>query len=209
MTRKLSDGVDLWVDNIIKEWAFNNLTRIVRAFTQKGGWEGWAQVEIATAIYDHIRAMPYANAKDALLVGTSTVLREVPVYPSTKTVKGYTSQKAADLLIEFGPPSSREFIIIELKCEGFYNKDAFVAAVAEDVSKLNGDIQHHFKPARTWALGFSTSQAIYAKMLQEQPSADHIILYPLERGGPTLTPDQLKTNPMIVLWIFETELLKK
>lgn len=208
MSYKLSDAVDVPIAGIISEWALKNIARIVRAYTQKGGWEGWAQVEIATALYDD-RDAPYADAKDALMAAKTTVSREVAIYPPTLTKKGGVSQKRADIVVEFGAPSRREFIIIELKCEGFYNKDAFVQAVKEDVVKVDGDIENSFKPARMWALGFSTSQEVYDEMSRRRPEADRVVLYPTEQGGIRLSPDELKTKPMIVLWIFEKEILKQ
>ena len=208
MSYALSENVDVPTDTLIKKWALKNIDRIVRAYTQKGGWEGWAQVEIATELYRE-RDMAYGDAKDSLLATTTKVLREVAVYPPTITKKGGISQKRADIVVEFGAPSRREFVIIELKCEGFYNKDAFVQAVKEDVDKVNGDIEHDFKPARVWALGFSTSQEVYNEMLGWRSKADHAILYPAVLGDIRLTPDELKTKPMIVMWAFEKEIMKQ
>lgn len=212
MSHQLTDAVDVPIGNIINEWAHQNIARIIRAYTQKGGWEGWAQVEIATALYND-RNAPYADARDAILATTTTVLREVAVYPPTRTAKGGISQKRADIVVEFGAPSRREFIVIELKCEGFYNKEAFVQAVKEDIDKVNGDIEHSFKPARVWALGFSTSQEVYDEMLRQTPKANNVVLYPALQGGVRLSPDELNTvqkvNPVIALWIFEKELLKQ
>ena len=207
MSYALSENIDVPTDTIIKGWALKNIDRIVRAYTQKGGWEGWAQVEIATELH-RARDMAYENARDSLLATTTTVLREVAVYPPTNTKNGGISQKRADIVVEFGAPSRREFVIIELKCEGFYNKDAFVQAVKEDVDKVHGDIEHDFKPARVWALGFSTSQEVYNEMLGWRPKADHAILYPAQVGGIRLSPEELKAKPMIVMWAFEKEVVK-
>ncbi|KAL9615837.1 MAG: hypothetical protein Q9160_009218 [Pyrenula sp. 1 TL-2023] len=209
MSQKLIDAVDVPIADIIIGWARQNIARIIRAYS---GWEGWAQVEIATALYND-RYAPNADARDAMLAITTTVSREVAIYPPTPTAKGGVSQKRADIVVEFGAPSRREFIVIELKCEGFYNKEAFVQAVKEDTVKVNGDIEHSYKPARAWVLGFSTSQEVYDEMVRQRPKANVIKLYPALQGGPRLSPDELNTvqkvKPVIALWIFEKELLMR
>ena len=99
MSYALSGNIDVPTDTLIKGWALKNIDRIVRAYTQKGGWEGWAQVEIATELYRE-RDMAYRDARDAkdsLLATTTKVLREVAVYPPTITKKGGISQKRADI----------------------------------------------------------------------------------------------------------------
>ncbi len=207
MSSALSDAVDIPVDDVIKRWASENIGRIIKAYTQKGGWEGWAQVEIATALSDYRRAS-FARAGDALRAALTRTLREEPVYPSTLTAKGGTSQKRADIVVEVGGPESREFVIIELKCEGANNSAAFVAATNDDIAKVQGEIREEYKPARVWALAFSASEEIAEKMRRDRPNANHIILYPAEQGDPRLGPEELKMKPEIILWIFEKRILK-
>lgn len=209
--------IDTDVADIIGNWGLANITSIIRAYSQKGGWEGWAQVEIASRLEDEFqrRSGPAsAKALDALIASTTTVSREVPIYPPTLTASGRTSQKKADIVVGFGPPSGREYVLIELKCEGYHNKDAFINAVRDDIDKVNGDIREGFKPAKVWVLGFSASNETYEMLSRgEMPSIEgpihHMVLYPRLTGGPRLSPYELKLNPRIVLWIFEKDVLKQ
>ena len=136
------------------------------------------------------------------MAALTAVSREVPVYPPTRTEKGGTSQLKADIVIEHGTPNHREFFIIELKCEGLYNRPAFVRAVQGDVAKLDGDIQNNFKPAKLWAFAISTSQETYDHMLGWRPDAEKVFLEPDEDVM------VLYDRPKIVLWILEKEVTR-
>ncbi|KAF2688430.1 hypothetical protein K458DRAFT_147979 [Lentithecium fluviatile CBS 122367] len=94
----------------------------------KGGWEGWLQPELAQIF----------NAE-----------REKAVYvepPGTK------HPRAADLVL--APENDDkmdnayllewETVIIELKCQGFYNQDNFANAVEADVVKIQDEIRTEY-----------------------------------------------------------------
>lgn len=117
------------------------------------------------------------------------ISRKQLVYPTTPSAKtGRAVQTLADVVIESGSPLRREFVIIELKCEGFYNKRDFVQRVQDDITKLNGDMVDAFKPAKAWALAISTSQEVYDEMIKRWPAADYFVLYPSLQGGGEVEP---------------------
>jgi hypothetical protein len=195
------DHHDIEVDTIIKQWASDNTAKIVKHYAQKGGWEGWAQVEIAGVLTEHFRDLPQGTTK-------SVVNREVDVYPEVKTAKG-TSQKRADVVVTMKNNAGKlvQAVIIELKCEGFHNKDAFVKNVEADVAKVRGIIKDEYKPALMWVMGFSASEEAYTEMKRTYPKGTSFEVYPLAGGPPVqLHPEDEATKPRIVLWIFEHEL---
>ncbi|KAL1870770.1 hypothetical protein Daus18300_005090 [Diaporthe australafricana] len=212
MAASRSDTIDQRVDKLIQDWAEKNTIKIVRAYTQKGGWEGWAQVEIATALGESRDSSNYGDARDALKAILYKTSREQPVYrPETRTTRSLLTlkrrtrvvQKRADVVIESQPPLTKEFVIVELKCEGFHNKDNFVEQVKKDIEKVKGDIKDDFKPAKAWAYAISTSEAY--KEMSRLPAIRHTDLYSLPQGQPgvKLSPDERAMNPRICLWVFE------
>jgi hypothetical protein len=80
-----------------KKWVTENAAKIYGNFMQKGGWEGWAQVEL----------MNYLNA-----MGGTTIQREIPIYVNPKY--------SADLIVNFQDPVIEHQICIELKCESVF-----------------------------------------------------------------------------------------
>lgn len=78
-------------------WASKNASVICNNFNQKGGWEGWTQVEL----------MNYINK-----LGLTVVQREIPIY--------YNVKHAADLIVNFQDAQVNKQICIELKCESVF-----------------------------------------------------------------------------------------
>ncbi|CAN9356377.1 unnamed protein product [Alternaria alternata] len=135
----------------IRQWTRDNFTstnKIQQIYLQKGGWEGWAQVELAL----HFTAIGGWNCQ-----------REVQVY--------HDSQKRADLLLtaEGGPPNTT---IIELKTEALW-RDAhgvnqFVESMKEDLYKIDHNrIDKKYLPARLVVFGCTFIPAVsqYAETL--------------------------------------------
>ncbi|KAG8165964.1 hypothetical protein KVR01_004516 [Diaporthe batatas] len=194
--------MELHVDNVISQWAEQNLSRIISAHRQKGGWEGWAQVEIATALQESTRRGHQPSSNSSSSPATTTTLageasREVDVYHATGQL--------ADIVI--ASRARRQFVIIELKCEGFHGRD-FARGVAGDIAKLRGDIKDKFKPARAWALAISTSSREYARMRRLWPTAKHKVLYDPGQGGSWWSGRGQSMDPKIVLWVFQREVVK-
>jgi hypothetical protein len=188
------DHHDIEVDALIKQWAFANTEKIVKHYAQKGGWEGWAQCEIAAVLTDHFRAIQGSTK--------SVVEREVPVYPAVGN-----SRQRADVVVQMQSNGKLvQAVIIELKCEGYHNADAFVTNVEADVKKVGGIVKDEYKPAWMWVMGFSASEPTYKKMKSKYPNGTSYEVYPVAAGqNVQLHPDEIALNPKIVLWIFEHE----
>jgi hypothetical protein len=128
----------------IRQWTKDNFTpanKIQQIYLQKGGWEGWAQVELAL----HFTAIGGWNCQ-----------REILVY--------HGSQKRADLLLtaEDGPPNTT---IIELKTEALWRDDdgadKFVKSMKEDLYKIeHNNIDPKYLPARLVVFGCTFVPAV-------------------------------------------------
>lgn len=189
-----SNYIELHVDQVVNNWARQNISKIVSAYQQKGGWEGWAQVEIATALE---KSRESASAEEALKGTLTEASREVHVYAD------HSKQRADVVIASRSRIIPKHFVIIELKCEGQYFKGDFVQEVEEDIEKLKGRISDDFKPAKAWALAISTSQEVYDKMLAEWPNERHVdVSPPLQLVRSTLG-DRVQSVPKIVIWSFQ------
>lgn len=115
--------------------------KIYSAYQQKGGWEGWAQVELAYLIEQKYGASFIITREDVIYDGNT--------------------QRADLLLVDRANPNSRQ--IIELKCQGYrkdqqYGNRSIVAEVQSDVVKLQQNLKQAFKPARCLAIGIACTQ---------------------------------------------------
>ncbi|WP_333895672.1 hypothetical protein [Brevundimonas aurantiaca] len=131
---------------LVQGWADANVNRIRTVWPLNGGWEAWAQAEIAGFIN--------ASAPDAW------VMREPRVYPDNSR---------ADFLINnpFQNPAENE-IVVEMKCESLRNWDAFVDGLRYDVWKLNGALGMDLAPAYKVALGLFFSPESQAELARLQ-----------------------------------------
>jgi len=104
---------------LVSQWAAANVERIRLVWPLAGGWEAWAQAEIAGYIN--------ANVED------SWIEREARVYPDGGR---------ADLLVNnpFENPAADE-IVVELKCESLRNWAGFVDGLRYDTWKLGGGMR--------------------------------------------------------------------
>lgn len=116
---------------------------ISNAYSGNGGWEGWAQVEIANIIQSKPK---YAQKL--------TISREDGVYDG--------SQKRSDLVLVDNATGHKT--VIELKCQrGTAANDPkwIVKEVISDANKLHQSLKAQFRPARCFAVGIAvTPQAI-------------------------------------------------
>lgn len=117
--------------DLVTQWASANVNRIRLVWPLAGGWEAWAQAEIA----GHINA----NVQDAWIE------REAYVYPD---------RARADFLVNnpFENPSSDE-IVVEMKCESLRNWAGFIDGLRYDTWKLNGPMRLGLGGARKISLG--------------------------------------------------------
>lgn len=131
---------------LVQAWADANVDRIRNVWPLAGGWEAWAQAEIAA----------FANADDRLI----WIMREPRVYPDSSR---------ADFLVNdpFQNPATDE-IVVEMKCESLRNWGAFVDGLRYDVWKLNGALGMDLAPAHKIALGIFFSPESQAELAQLQ-----------------------------------------
>ncbi|KAH6911087.1 hypothetical protein BKA70DRAFT_52725 [Coprinopsis sp. MPI-PUGE-AT-0042] len=106
-----------WIETAIANLLNTKGTIIDAAYQQKGGWEGWAQVEIAISL--------------AATVPNNTVLREPHPYPNPGD--------KADVLLTITEPlnGQHHYEILELKCWGqLRKKGEFIKQVEIDIDKI-------------------------------------------------------------------------
>ncbi|KAL9035865.1 MAG: hypothetical protein Q9180_004621, partial [Flavoplaca navasiana] len=117
------------------------------AYTQKGGWEGWAQVEIA-----YLVQVRYPNV---------TIDREVNVYTGTR--------KENDFVVKDNN-NVTPIQIVELKCErGTQSATEFSQSFKDDIEKINNHpIGTEYKPAKAYATAISCTEASFWRMKQAQ-----------------------------------------
>ncbi|KAL8730547.1 MAG: hypothetical protein Q9166_004001 [cf. Caloplaca sp. 2 TL-2023] len=118
------------------------------AYTQKGGWEGWAQVEIA-----YLVQTKYPNV---------TIDREVNVYTGT--------QKENDFVIIDNTDATKPKQIVELKCErGTQKPVEFRKSFMNDITKINTlPIGAAYKPAKAYAIAISCTDATHKLLFETE-----------------------------------------
>ena len=90
---------------VVEQWAKASLPAIGRVWPLRGGWEEWAQAEIAA----------YINAID-------------PSYSVEREADTYGDRRRADLLINQGASQwAQEWIVVEMKCQCPHSPYAFAA----------------------------------------------------------------------------------
>ena len=130
--RVMPDLIDVY--KIIDKWTTVTYAKVLQAYRFKGGWEGWAQIELAMGIQ--------AKYKDI------TVTREVLVYEG--------SAERADLVLAKAGETTH---IIELKVFSLwrfeeYGKTSFVNGFIEDIDKITQKgVRASVGPAQLHAVG--------------------------------------------------------
>jgi len=160
------------ISTAIGDWAksISSSGKIVRAYNLKGGWESWAQVELAIAIQDAVKS----KTDDGATIIQNVVTRENYVYePFVSPITGKKVEKKDDILIstiqtpKFGhhDPITKWTNIIELKCQSSGNKDNFVNDVESDMEKIElNKIKAEFLPTYGWILAISVGSDSHAKL---------------------------------------------
>ncbi|KAJ7040574.1 hypothetical protein C8F04DRAFT_1391713 [Mycena alexandri] len=129
-------------------WLNTKLEFIAEAWRQKGGWEGWSQVEIAF--------MLKAAYKD-----NCTVEREDYVY------KNAPKKKADVVLTLHGAGGHESLEVLELKCLGERRElSEFIKSVMEDITKIQ---EGTFKvgDVRPWAMVLVVNEDSKKKIKKE------------------------------------------
>jgi len=114
----------------VARWIEVDEANISRVWPTKGGWEGWAQVEICSRIV----------ATDSRY----QIEREQHPYGA--------SRKASDFFLNVNCPVSQQ-VIIELKCQSFQNYANFGAGLQADVEKLTNEVDPQYRGATLLAMG--------------------------------------------------------
>ena len=121
----------------IQEWAEENAPKVEQAYYLSGGWEVWAQVELAIALTQQ-HGFRYGPGEEQIIT------REDWVY----------GRKKSDIMFEFSGGSN----IIELKCESSKNSKNFVSDVLEDLDKVKtNQIASKYWPTTVWVIGIGIS----------------------------------------------------
>ncbi|KAF4985960.1 hypothetical protein FDECE_16203 [Fusarium decemcellulare] len=129
--------------NSIAEWTKEKAEMIDFAYNTAGGWEGWAQVELAARLFRDHGAHYGLNQQNM-------VRREEKIYAS--------SDKKADIaLYRNGKPTDGAYIF-ELKYESSGNSGKFQAGLEDDMDKVKTDLKPDFKNAVIWVIGLDISK---------------------------------------------------
>jgi hypothetical protein len=136
-----------WPISDIKDWVQGNMAKIDRVAALTGGWEGWAQVELA------LRIRKYTSAAD----------REQRMFKKDYTIKNQTPR--FDLWIPSNPQLTgcERNIGIELKVRLKDNTPSFKSRLMDDFQKviLNEGPKYATaqSPATTYVVGITHDQA--------------------------------------------------
>jgi hypothetical protein len=142
----------------IAAWAEEKSDMIQFAYNTKGGWEGWAQVELAARLYkDH--GYKYGPNQQ------SKIVREVPIYTSS-------NRSAADIAIYKNGDPAQGALIFELKCESYKSTDKFKKNVLLDWEKVTGGLKPEFTSADIWVIGLAISNDANQAMENINPAFD-------------------------------------
>lgn len=134
--------------SILYAWATENYTKINNIYLHRGGWEAWAQTELA---YYLTTRYPAINT-----------FREEHVYVDRR-------QKADLLLLPIDRSQDPEAIIVELKAQSMIadssSPTAFCKRMLEDIEKLDGDkVAATYLPAKVFAIGFTLTDQVSEQM---------------------------------------------
>lgn len=117
-------------------WADTNVPNIRRVWPLQGGWEAWAQAEIAG----------YINEIDA----STSIIREARVY---------NEGRRADFLLNQATTNQySQQVVVEMKCESLHNQGAFISGVNKDVAKVQTKLQAPFNQCQKVTLAIFFSQ---------------------------------------------------
>jgi hypothetical protein len=131
---------------VIQDWAVVNCDLIIRAYEQKGGWEGWAQVGMALAFQSTYRDL--------------RVSREVNIF---------TSKKRADFVLSYHGEATQLF---EIKCASSGQDrfsptaPAFAKALQADIAKvMTNNIRGGYGTTVVTIVGISPNPRSYGAIL--------------------------------------------
>ncbi|KAK6835561.1 hypothetical protein RU639_002125 [Aspergillus parasiticus] len=105
----------------LTDWGNANTDQIREAHLSKGGWEGWAQEEM--------RMLFNAGREDNCYLNNARQAADIVLTPGTS---------GGDVFAQ--PYVDEECVVIELKCESFWNALKFGSEVKKDLRKVNSGV---------------------------------------------------------------------
>jgi hypothetical protein len=136
--------------NAIGQWANNKANDFQYYWPLKGGWESWAQAEIAAFIL---------NADS-----TSDIEREQHVYTNNSL--------STDILVNANiTANQQQILVVEMKCESLYqqirDRNAFLNGIDADILKLHrNNLKPNFQNAQRCVLGIYFDNAARNGLMQ-------------------------------------------
>ncbi|KAF9064821.1 hypothetical protein BDP27DRAFT_1425482 [Rhodocollybia butyracea] len=149
-----SEGAGFDIHSELRSWVNQPIMKkkIGTAYQLKGGWEGWAQVEIAIFLQEKLRDKGFE------------VTREDRVYED--------ASKRSDITVH--QKTAGKVTILELKCESLRNKGKFDKGVAKDVAKIGNKIASAYseeaKESTIWSVAIGTTGENIKKKLEGKPA---------------------------------------
>ncbi|KAK2762570.1 hypothetical protein FQN54_000743 [Arachnomyces sp. PD_36] len=125
----------------IMDWGQENAMHIHEACRLKGGWEGWTQEEM--------RFLFQAGREDRCYQNSEQMAADIVLTPESSGREAFAF-----------PYVEGECVIVELKCESYFNALQFKSEVARDIRKVNNGV---IKPrlrqggCNVYCIGLSTS----------------------------------------------------
>ena len=144
----------------IVEWGNipENAAKIQRAYEFRGGWEPWAQVELAIYLQDQ-----FGKAE-------VDITREDGVYEN---------KKISDILFHTKPGGKNFYNMIELKCEYKDRAADFPGEVKKDCKKvLEANIKSSHYPLKAWVIALSITKNSELDKLKLDNKSVGLVKYP-------------------------------
>ncbi|KAE8422522.1 hypothetical protein BDV36DRAFT_291348 [Aspergillus pseudocaelatus] len=117
-TYQTPDPPNYTLFDAILDWGHHNTHQISEAHLSKGGWEGWAQEEM--------RMLFNAGREDNCYQNNGRQAADIVLTPGTSGAEVFAQ-----------PYVDEESVVIELKCESYWNAQKFRSEVKKDMQKVN------------------------------------------------------------------------
>ena len=131
----------------IENFCISNWGTISAAFKQKGGWEGWLQVQLAFMLTEKFI--------------DRNVFRETPLYDGSYEKDDITVEKTSD--------ASTRTHVLEIKCESIYkdglSDNNFCHEFDTQTQRIfTRSVRPAFRPAILYSLGFTCTEVVERQM---------------------------------------------
>ncbi|KAE8402398.1 hypothetical protein BDV37DRAFT_284710 [Aspergillus pseudonomiae] len=116
-----TDPPNYTIFDAILDWGSTNAQQISEAHLSKGGWEGWAQEEM--------RLLFNAGREGNCYQNNARQAADIVLTPYTSGAEAFAQ-----------PYVDEECVVIELKCESYWNAQKFRGEVKKDIQKVNSGV---------------------------------------------------------------------